>query len=129
MSRNDLFDREFGHRARGLRRTPSTRSWDQLEARLDRRRRGTRILGIRPWMVAALFLLAAGVAIISDLTPRQADVLAQRAEFMEELTTPFVPSEPFTPEFHLDGTPIGSEAEVDPDFREVPVADKYRVRG
>lgn len=129
MSRNDLFDREFGHRARGLRRTPSARSWDQLEARLDRRRRGTRILGIRPWMVAALFLLAAGITVIAELTPREPAVLAQRAEFMEELSTPFVPQEPFVPEFNLDGTPIGSEVEVDPDFREVPVADKYRAHG
>lgn len=129
MSSPSPFDREFSRRARGLRRSPSARSWDELEARLDARRRGTRILGIRPWMVAALFVLAAGIAVVSDLVPdRSPNPLAQRAEFIEDLATPFVPSEPFTPRFHLDGTPIDVPADYGSEY-ELPVADKYRARG
>jgi hypothetical protein len=129
MASFDPSEKEFGRRARGLRRTPATRSWDQLEARLDRRRRGTRILGIRPWMLAAIVLIVAGVSVISNIGQQRNNPLAKRAEFIEDLSSPYVPSEIFQPQEFLPGhAPAGVE-EQDPDFRDVTVAEKYRVRG
>lgn len=132
MASFDPFDREFGNRARGLRRTPSTQSWNQLEQRLDRRRRGTRILGIRPWLIAAMFLIVAGVTIVANMNQDPNNPLAKRAEFMEELSTPYPPETPeevFAPGEYQSGTSKNQEVEHDPDFRDVVVADKYRIHG
>jgi hypothetical protein len=129
MASFDPFEKEFGNRARGLRRTPSTQSWNQLEQRLDRRRRGIRILGIRPWMIAAMFLIIAGITIASNLKQDHNNPLAKRAEFMEELSAPYVPTEVFEPGEYENGMPKGEDVEHDPDFRDVVVADKYRVHG
>jgi hypothetical protein len=103
MASFDPFEKEFGNRARGLRRTPSTQSWNQLEQRLDRRRRGIRILGIRPWMIAAMFLIIAGITIASNLKQDHNNPLAKRAEFMEELSAPYVPTEVFEPGEYENG--------------------------
>lgn len=125
MASFDPFEKEFGNRARSLRRTPSNQSWNQLEQRLDRRRRGTRILGIRPWMIAAMFIIVAGITIASNLKQNNNNPLAKRAEFMEELSSPYTP----TPGEYQNGAPKEEEVKQDPDFRDVVVADKYRVHG
>ncbi len=85
MSSPDTFDRQFRRTARGLRRRPDPKNWDRIEQRLDRRGRG-RVFGLRPWMIAAVLLLVAGYAALTALpaTP-DSDVLAQRAQSMEEL--------------------------------------------
>lgn len=129
MASFDPFDREFGNRARGLRRTPSTHSWNQLEQRLDRRRRGTRILGIRPWLIAAMFLIVAGITVVASMKHDPNNPLAKRAEFMEELSAPYVPIENFEPGEYHDNSSQGENVEHDPGFRDVVVADKYRVHG
>lgn len=125
----DPFEKEFGTRARGLRRTPSAQSWNQLEQRLDRRRRGTRILGIRPWMIAALVLIVAGVSIIAQTGNDRNNPLARQAEFIEELSTPYTPEEVFEPKEYIEGHADGEEVKQDPDFRDVMVAEKYRMNG
>lgn len=129
MASFDPFEQEFGARARSLRRTPSARSWGALERRLDNRRRGTRILGIRPWMVAALVLLAAGVSVISKVNEQRHNPLAKRAAFIEELHAPYVPTEAERPTGWYEGHAPASDSERDPELREVPVAEKYRVHG
>ncbi len=80
------FDRQFRTTAQGMRRRPPTDGWDRVERRLDGRTRGPRLLGSRPWMIAAVLLLVAGFAVLLSL-PRggATDPLAQRAESMEEL--------------------------------------------
>ncbi|TXF89726.1 hypothetical protein FUA23_09775 [Neolewinella aurantiaca] len=127
MASFDPFDREFGNRARGMRRTPSVQSWSQLEERLDQRRRGTRIFAIRPWMAAAVFLIVACVFTIAEIKQDRNNPLAKRAEFIEELSAPYVPEEAFEPKEYQSGDSMGREVEQDPDFRDVVVADKYRV--
>jgi len=131
MASFDPFDREFGNRARGLRRTPTVHAWSQLEERLDRRRRGSRILGIRPWLIAAMFLIVAGITIVANMNYDPNNPLAKRAEFMEELSTPYIPgpAEEFAPGNYPDETADDNKVEHDPDFRDVVVADKYRVHG
>ena len=129
MASFDPFDREFGNRARGMRRTPTTQSWSQLEQRLDRRRRGTRILGIRPWLIAAMFLIIAGVTIVANMEQDRNNPLAKRAEFMEDLSAPYVPAETFVPGEYREDATGNEEVKNDPDFRDVVVADKYRVHG
>jgi len=128
MASFDPFDREFGNRARGLRRTPSTQSWNRLEERLDRRRRGTRILGIRPWMIAAMVLIVAGATILANMSRDRNNPLAKRAEFMEELHAPYTPAEQFVPKEYYHDIPT-EEVERDPGFRDVMVAEKYRAHG
>ncbi|MGB3798617.1 MAG: anti-sigma factor [Lewinella sp.] len=87
MSTPDSFDRQFRRTARGMRRRPSPRTWDRIENRLDRRTPSARFLGIRPWMIAAVVLIVAGFAVLSQINQRPAfDPLAQRAESVEELT-------------------------------------------
>jgi len=125
MASFDPFEREFGNRARGLRRTPTVHAWSQLEERLDRRRRGTRILGIRPWLIAAMFLIVAGITVVANMNYDPNNPLAKRAEFMEELSAPYVPE----PGEYRISTPAEESVEQDPDFRDVVVADKYRVHG
>ncbi len=131
MASFDPFEKEFGRRARGLRRTPSADSWNRIERRMDGRRRGgASIFGIRPWMIAALVLIVAGVTIISKVTEDRNNPLAKRAEFMEELSTPYTPEQTFEPEEYTPGRSLDSETETqDPDFRDVEVAPKYRVHG
>lgn len=127
MSTLDPFDRKFGNRARQLRRAPNAQAWDRLEARLDQRRRRTRLFGVRPWLVAAMLLLVAGVAALSDLGRQPSNPLAKRAEFIEELHAPYVPAEPFQPR---DYDPATETSPVtDADFRDVMVAEKYRAHG
>ena len=88
MPNLEPFDRQFRISARGMRRRPPTDGWDRIERRLDRGTRGPRFLGIRPWMIAAVLLLAAGFAVLLSLPhDGQYDPLAQRAESMEELDT------------------------------------------
>ncbi len=88
MSTPDPFDRQFRRTARDMRRRPSPRSWDRIEARLDGRRPGSRILGLRPWIIAAAILLVAGFAALSQLSLHSsATILAQRAESVEELNS------------------------------------------
>lgn len=129
MATFDPFENEFGKRARSLRRTPSTQSWNQLEQRLDRRRRGTRILGIRPWMIAALVLIVAGVTIIANAGNNHDNPLARQAEFVEELSAPYTPEEVFEPKEYIEGHTDGEVVKQDPDFRDVMVAEKYRMNG
>lgn len=127
MSEFDPFEREFRRQTAGLRRTPSPRSWSRIERRLDRRSGGGHILGIRPWMIAALVLLMAGTFAISGMGNQQSDVLAQRAESIQELSTPYVPEEVFVPkEYTGEET---EEVEHGHDFRDVTVAKKHRIAG
>jgi len=127
MATFDPFEKEFRQRANGLRQAPSPRTWNRLERRLDRRRGGGRILGVRPWMIAALVLLVAGVSIISKLADEQDSPLAQRAQFIEELSTPYTPAEEFIPVEYEHGVPDdGTVIQQDPNFRDVVVAKKYR---
>jgi len=134
MASFDPFEKEFRNRAQGLRRTPSTQGWNRIEQRLDRRRSGgASVFGIRPWMIAALVLLVAGASIISKIGEDRNNPLAKRAEFMEELSTPYVPEQTFEPKEYFNGIPAevleAGAVERDPDFREVPVARKYQVHG
>lgn len=130
MATFDPFENEFRQRANGLRRSPSPHAWNRLERRLDRGHGGSgaaRIFGIRPWMIAALILLAAGVSVIATFADDQGSPLAQRAQIIEELTTPYTPSEEFIPVEYQNGIP-GHEEEVErpAGFRDVVVAEKYR---
>ena len=87
MSKPDLFDRQFRRTARGMRRPPGPRTWDRIAPRLDHREGRGRILGMRPWLIAAMVLIVAGVAALTQLPTRNSyDPLAQRAESVEELT-------------------------------------------
>ncbi len=130
MASFDPFEKEFGNRARGLRRTPSSDSWNRLERRMDGRRRGgATIFGLRPWMIAALVLLVAGVSIISKVSADRNNPLAKRAEFMEELSAPYTPDKAFVPEDYRPASGTEETIERDPDFRDVEVAKKYRVHG
>ena len=88
MSSPDTFDRQFRRTARGMRRRPGPQTWDRIEQRLDQRGRGgPRIFGLRPWMIAAVLLLFAGYAALSALPTSVDDVLAQRAQSIEDLDT------------------------------------------
>lgn len=127
MAEFDPFEREFRRQATNLRRTPSGRSWNRIERRLDRRNRSGSILGIRPWMIAALLLLVAGVFTITGTADRQIDVLAQRSEAIQELHTPYVPAERFEPKEYR-GEAIESISQP-ASFRDVTVAAKHRVHG
>jgi hypothetical protein len=134
MASFDPFEKEFRSRAQGLRRTPSNQGWNRIEQRLDRRRRGgASIFGLRPWMIAALVLIVAGVSIISNISADSNNPLAKRAAFMEELSSPYVPEQTFEPKEYFNGIPTEvlevDAVEVDPNFRDVQVARKYQVRG
>ncbi|MFT6001209.1 MAG: hypothetical protein ACI81P_003678 [Neolewinella sp.] len=134
MASFDPFEKEFRSRAQGLRRTPSNQGWNRIEQRLDRRRRGgVSIFGLRPWMIAALVLIVAGVSIISNIGEDRNNPLAKRAAFMEELSSPYIPEQTFEPKEYFNGIPaevLETDAmDPDPDFRDVQVARKYQVRG
>ncbi|MEM9930540.1 MAG: hypothetical protein AAF840_12020 [Bacteroidota bacterium] len=131
MASFDPFEKEFSRRARGLRRTPSNDAWNRLERRMDGRRPGgATIFGIRPWMIAALFLIVAGVSIISKVTDDANNPLAKRAAFMEELSTPYVPEQAIEPANYLPSPPLNPQENLsEADFRDVEIAPKYRVQG
>lgn len=80
-------------------------------------------------MIAAMFIIIAGITIASNLKQDANNPLAKRAEFMEELSTPYTPTEDFDPGEYQNGTPKEEDVEHDPGFRDVVVADKYRVHG
>lgn len=131
MANFDPFEKEFRRQAGGLRRTPASRNWNRIERRLDKRQGGGgRVLGIRPWMIAALLLLVAGTTVISKMADDRNNPLAQRSEFIEELSTPYTPMEDFEPIEYLNGAPDGGEEIIqDADFRDVVVAREHRVNG
>jgi len=131
MANFDPFEKEFRRQAGGLRRTPASRSWNRIERQLDQRKGGGgRILGIRPWMIAALLLLVAGTTVISKLADDRDNPLAQRSQIIEELSTPYTPMEDFEPIEYLNGAPdTGEEIVRDADFRDVVVAREHRVNG
>ncbi len=124
------FDRQFRTTARGMRRRPPTEGWERVERRLDGRARGPRLLGARPWMIAAVLLLVTGFAILLSL-PRggATDPLAQRAESVEELD-----ASTSSPATRLNSYPSVGEGRPDgylvspsePQSRLV-VAPKYRL--
>lgn len=130
MATFDPFESEFRRRATGLRRNPSAQAWNRLEHRLDQRG-GVRIFGIRPWMVAALLLLlVAGASIVTSVTTDRNNPLAQRSQFIEELSTPYTPEESFDPVEYRDAheqpdTPAATPLE----YRDIIVAAKYRING
>ncbi|OAV45463.1 hypothetical protein [Lewinella sp. 4G2] len=132
MAQFDPFEQEFRQRASGIRRTPSPRAWNRLEHRLDRgSRSSTRLFGIRPWMIAALFLIVAGTVGLSVLTQRTSSPLAQRSQSIEDLDNAFAPSENFDAETYrkqlresLPGT--RGSAEPNAEFRGLTVNAKYR---
>lgn len=124
MAQFDPFERAFRDRAQGLRRHPDERTWDRLDRRLRARRRPvTRVL--RPWMIAALFVLAAGLTFVAQSVTRSENPLAQRSEFIQELSTPYQPAERFEPVEYWGGggdpSPNGED-----DFRDVPINEKFR---
>ena len=128
MAEFDPFEREFRRQAADLRRTPSRRAWNRVERRLDRRSSPGTLLGIRPWMIAALFLLVAGTFVLAEVVADKDNVLAQRSQSLEELTAPYTPEEPFVPGEYQPTPEAASETLQDADFRDVIVAEKHRVR-
>lgn len=129
MAEFDPFEREFRRQAAGLRRTPSPRAWNRVERRLDRRSSGGTILGIRPWMIAALILLVGGTFVLTETAAQQDSLLAQRSQSIEELSTPYTPEEPFVPGDYQPSHNEATEALQEEGFRDVVVAEKHRVRG
>lgn len=123
----DPFERAFRRQAEGLRRSPSPHSWNRLERRLDRRAGSGRLPGIRPWLIAALVLLLAGTFVVTQAARQSAGVLAQRSESILELSTPYTPAEVFAPGDYEGGPAEAVEQEED--FRDVMVAEAYRVAG
>ncbi|MTB51441.1 hypothetical protein [Lewinella sp. W8] len=130
MAEFDPFDQAFRRRANSLRRTPSPRAWNRVENRLDRRRGGTTILGIRPWMIAALLLIVAGVTVVSEMNTRANNPLAKRAESVEELSSPYTPDETFTPVEYYKAIPDGKAGRIlivrGSEYRDLTVAPQYR---
>ena len=129
MSTPDSFDRQFRRTARGMRRRPATQTWDRIEHRLDRRGRPARFFGIRPWMIAAVVLLVAGFATLSNYARHGGyDPLAQRAETLEELgveSTNFNRIPDYTP--LSEGRPDGQVvSRTEPRSRLAP-APKHRL--
>lgn len=133
MANFDPFENEFRQRASSLRRTPSPKAWNRLENRLDRKGSsgGGAILGLRPWMIAAIFLLVVGMVGLSVLEQPSASPLAQRAQTIEDLDNAFAPSENFDAETfrnHLEE--LGQEETTEDghtkEFRDVVIAKKYR---
>ena len=132
MSSPDTFDRQFRRTARGLHRRPNPKNWDRIEQRLDRRGGGSvRIFGLRPWMIAAVLLLVAGYAALTALPATDGEeVLAQRAQSVEELpleaTTPAsVRIAPYAP--LRDGRADGSLVSRSEPTARLTVSPKYRL--
>lgn len=127
MSSQD-FDRQFRRTALGMRRRPAPRSWDRIENRLDRRSQGPRIFGIRPWLIAAVLLLIAGVAVLTSLPDRFTGPLAQRAEFMEELDSPVTQTFDRIPDLNPRTEPTPHDHAVQPgESGQLMVSPKYRL--
>ena len=133
MAQFDPFENDFRQRASGMRRTPSPRTWNRIERRLDRPStgRGSRMLGLRPWMIAALFLLLAGAVGLGTLNGTGDSPLAQRSETVEDLHDAFAPTENFDVEAYrtyLKSTELGTpgNAALPADFRDLTVAEKYQ---
>lgn len=133
MANFDPFESDFRQRANSIRRTPSPTAWNRLEHRLDRQGRtgGRRLFGIRPWMIAALFLVIAGTVGLSLLSDRNESPLAQRSESIEDLDAAFNPAENFDADAFRarlrdtqHGTSDGAHAPAE--FRDVTVSAKYR---
>ena len=133
MSSPDTFDRQFRRTARGLRRRPNPKNWDRIEQRLDRRggSSSTRIFGLRPWMIAAVLLLVAGYAALTALPGHpDSDVLAQRAQSMEELrldtaTPATIRIAPYAP--LQDGRADGTLVSRNEPAGRLTVSPKYRL--
>ena len=131
MSTPDTFDRQFRRTARSLRRRPGPQTWDRIEHRLDGRGgRSPRIFGLRPWMIAAVLLLFAGYAALSALPRTTADdVLAQRAQQVEDLdtspTTRASRIDPYTP--LQDGRRDGYLISPGESTARLVAAPKYRL--
>ena len=126
----DPFDKEFRRRAHGMRRTPSSQAWNRVERNLDRRDRsgGASIYGLRPWMIAALLVLAVGLISFSALSQRSSSPLAQRAQSVEELDEAFAPADNFDAESYRALLRQSDDFTSDraPEFRDLTVAEKYR---
>jgi hypothetical protein len=131
MSTSDNFDRQFRRTALGMRRRPAPRSWDRIEHRLDRRDRSRGFLtGFRPWMIAAVLILVAGLGVIAGFPP-EPDPLAQRAERMEELSDPVITpgTQPRIPDYRPveDGRRDGYLMSPSEGTSRLTVAPKYRL--
>ena len=129
MSTNDSFDRQFRRQANGMRRRPSARTWNRIEDRLDGRGRGFRILGLRPWIIAAVVLLVAGFAAFSQLPALQSpSALAQHAESVEELGT-YDASRQRIPDYQpvAEGRADGQVLSRSESRSRITVAPKYRL--
>lgn len=133
MANFDPFENDFRQRANSIRRTPSPKAWNRLEHRLDRQKRtgGGKLFGIRPWMIAALFLLIAGTVGLSVLTSRPESPLAQRSQTIEDLDSAFSPAENFDADAfreRLRNTHHGTsdDGHAPSGFRDVTVSAKYR---
>ncbi|CAH1002217.1 hypothetical protein LEM8419_03134 [Neolewinella maritima] len=131
MSSPDTFDRQFRRTARGLRRRPNPANWDRIEQRLDGRARRGRMLGIRPWMIAAVVLLVAGYAVLLALPePKVPDPLAQRAQSVEDplLGSTALPTNRIAPYRPLqDGRTDGYLISHSESAARLTVAAKYRL--
>ena len=132
MSSPDTFDRKFRRTARAMRRRPAPGGWDRIETRLDRRTRGPRLFGIRPWLIAAIVLLFAGAVALTSLptTPASVNPLAQRAESVEELSTETaLPSGIRVPDYSpmVDGRDDGYLVSPSERRTRLAVAPKYRL--
>ena len=131
MATYDPLERQIRQRAHSMRRTPSTQAWSRVERRLDRTGR-TGVLGLRPWMIAALFLVVAGVLGLGlVLTEREASPLAQRSESVEDLGDAFAPVDNFDVEeyrewLQSEDTSAAGRTPRPADFRDLTVAKKYR---
>ncbi len=127
MSDNTSFDREFRRRANQLRRTPAPRSWNRIEGRLDRRSQRGRLLHFRPWMIAAVLLLVAGVVLLADTGQTATEaILARQVQSVEELDAalPAPASSPTSPERIPEYLPGGEGQKMGT----LMVSPKYRER-
>lgn len=132
MSSPDTFDRKFRRTARAMRRRPAPNGWDRIESRLDRRTRGTRLFGLRPWLIAAIVLIFAGAVALTSLptTPASVNPLAQRAESVEELDAESIlPSRFRVPDYSpmVDGRDDGYLVSPSERQTHLTVAPKYRL--
>lgn len=132
MAEFDPFDQAFRQRATSLRRSPSPRAWNRLENRLEHRGSSAAIFGIRPWMIAALLLIVAGVTVVAEMNMRNDNPLAKRAESVEELSVPYAPGESFTPVEYYEAVPDGEAGRIlivrGSNYRDLTVAPRYRQR-
>ncbi|MCP9237202.1 hypothetical protein [Lewinella sp. JB7] len=130
MSSHDSFERQFRRTARNMRRRPSPANWDRIEARLDGRGAGPRLLGVRPWMIAAILLLFAGYAAVNMLNPEPAgDPLAQRAQTVEELDAEVIVRGTRLPDYQplTEGRANASLVSPTEQRSRLMVAPKYRL--